>query len=502
MSIRKVLFIASELTPLAKVGGLADVVGALPKALAALGIDVRIAIPKYGVIDDKKYATKKIASGITVPFNGKKELVTVFETALPSSTVPVYLIENKRYLGENGIYFETLQLADSAQREIERFTFFARSSLAMFPALSWKPDIIHCHDWHVGILPLLMKLLAKTDSLYRSIKTLFTIHNLEFQGLFDSRIVMEGLGISTKDCPSLLMRNDGKINLVQQAIAASDFINAVSPTYRNEILTPEFGAGLEKDLQGREHELAGILNGIDADRFNPATDPYIVKNFSADDLAGKRQCKLHVQKRCGLPERDDIPLIGIVSRITDQKGFDLVYDAIKTTLHNNTQLAILGTGDPKLEELMESLESKHPHNVSSNIEFNAALAQQIYAGSDIFLMPSRFEPCGLGQMIAMRYGTVPVVRATGGLRDSVADYNNASGAGDGFVFEEYKSSALKKALQRALTLYRDEKAWYTLVVRLMKKDFSWNNSARQYAALYNRLIIDSHGKKNSSTDNG
>ncbi len=484
----KVLLIASELNPIAKVGGLADVIGALPKALAKNGVDVRIAIPKYGVIDKEKYPAKKIATGIKVPFEGEDKIIDIYETPLPDTTVPVYLIDNLEYLGQNGIYFETDASSSGSNREAERYSFFARSLMEIFEPLGWYPDVIHCHDWHVGFVPVILKILSKKNDKLKHIKSLLTIHNLEYQGRYDQQMIFKAFGIKEDDYPTLSEIHNGQINSLQQAILISDHLNTVSPNYAKEILTKEYGAGLEKVIATRIEDLDGILNGIDVEKFNPANDDAIIKKYNPKDITGKKECKADLQKICGFKQDTETPFLGIVSRLADQKGIDLIYAIADDLAKENVQFVCLGTGDPKLENMMKKISQKYPDKFYANIAFDAAFAQQIYAGSDIFLMPSKFEPCGLGQMIAMRYGTLPVVRATGGLKDTVENIDVITGEGDGFVFENYNASELLTSIKHALNLYQDHEKWYHIVKRVMSKDFSWDNSAQKYINLYKKIL--------------
>jgi starch synthase len=484
----KVLFTAAELAPLAKVGGLADVMGALPKALERLGVDVRIVIPKYGSIDEKKYSLKKITTNIAVPFKGAKEYISIYETALPGSSVPVYLIDNLDYLGQGGVYFEADGSSTGLSKEAERFTFLSRSCLAIFEPLDWYPDIIHCHDWHVGLVPLLLKILAKQNVKLQKIKTVLSIHNLEYQGRYNAQQVMDLVGIQASDYPTLSMLRDGDLISLQQAMLICDYLTTVSPAYAKEIMTPEYGAGLETTIKQRQDKLLGILNGIDVEHFNPAIDRHITRNFSAGSIDGKKECKAELQKLAGLTVDENIPVIGIVSRLAEQKGLDLVGYIAEKLNTNNIQLILLGTGLPPIEDLMRTIMVKYPKNIFCQISFDTILAQKIYAGSDMFLMPSKFEPCGLGQMIAMRYGTIPIVRATGGLRDTVTDYNQTDDTGDGFVFQNFDASSLWDATSRATALFQDKEKWYHMVGRIMKKDFSWNNSANKYIGLYKKIL--------------
>lgn len=486
----KVLFVAAELNPIAKVGGLADVIGALPKALKKLGVDVRIAIPKYGIVDEKKYPLKKIAERIIVRFNSQNESITLYETPLPDTDVPVYLFDNLKYLGENGVYYEKDASPGGSLRENQRFTFYVKSSLEFFKNINWWPDIIHFHDWHVGILPVLLKLIAKKDERYTSMKTLLTIHNMAYQGKYSPQDVFKNLELSENDYPTLRLRTgeNKDINYLQQAILSADLINTVSPTYAYEILTPEFGEGLEDILKSRKSDLFGVLNGIDTERFNPQKDKDIIANYKAQNLDGKKKCKIDLQKICGLKINENIPVLGIVSRLTDQKGIDILHEILPNLMATDLQLIILGTGSAVFEQIVSEDTKKYSSKMFSKIAFDAQLAQKIYAGSDIFLMPSKFEPCGLCQMIAMRYGTIPVVRATGGLKDTVANYDPQTEEGDGFVFQKYQAKEFMEAIKKALAIYQESEKWYKLVRKAMQKDFSWEASAKKYLGLYYKIL--------------
>lgn len=437
----KILFISSEVAPIAKVGGLGDVIGSLPKELKKLGCDVRIAIPKYGFIDEKKYSLELIAQGIGV--NGKEQ-VAVYKGFLPESEVPVYFLENEKFFSEGDVYFEKTAFVGSVG-EIRRFLFFSQAVLKIFSEINWLPDIIHCHDWHTAILPVLAK---------SQFKTILTIHNLANQG-FD---------------------------ILQQGIMAADLLNTVSPTYGKEILTVDYGCGLEKFLLKRKKDLYGILNGIDEKRFNPETDCDIKENYSWKNIGNKIKNKTALQKELGFIESPEIPLVGMINRLTDQKGIDLVIDIIPQAIAFGCQIVFLGVGADNYENKLLEFSRKYPDNISANIKFDAVLAQKIYAGADIFLMPSRFEPCGLGQLISQRYGTVPIVRQTGGLADTVKDKKT------GFVFKEYSSEALLKCLEKALAFYKNQEKWQKMQKKAMSKDFSWSKSAKEYLKLYKKLV--------------
>jgi starch synthase len=484
----KVLFVASEITPFAKVGGLADVVGALPKALKQLGIDVRVIMPKYSVIDEKKYGLKKIVDQVSIPFKNKREDVSIWKTNLPNSSVPVYFVDHPEILGENDIYYS--DIGGDFAKETKRFTFFARSVLELFGPLKWTPDVIHCHDWHASILIPMAKILHSKEKERPDFPTLLTIHNLAFQGKCSPEKVFDKLGVTEKDWPTLSERfgKNNDINFLQQAILNSNIINTVSPTYAKEILTKEFGEGLEATLAKRKEDLYGILNGIDQEHFNPATDPQIKVNYSAGEIAKKTENKILLQSTVGLPENKDIPVIGMVSRLTDQKGLDLILEIIDGLATLEVQMVFLGTGDAALEQKLKEETKKFPDKVAAVIGFKADLAQEIYAASDLFFMPSRFEPCGLGQMIAMRYGTVPIVRATGGLKDSVQNYNPQVGTGTGFVFQNYSSDELLAVTKKSLQIYKDKNSWQRLVANCMNQDFSWTQSALKYIELYEKSL--------------
>ncbi|MFH1598201.1 MAG: glycogen/starch synthase [Patescibacteria group bacterium] len=477
----KILFASSELTPIAKVGGLGDVAGALPIALKNLGQDIRVTIPKYGSIDSKKYPAKKIIDNIEVTLGEEKKIINLWEAKIPNIKAPIYLIENKEFLGENGIYFEKSAFVGSFA-EIKRFLFFSAATLAIFEKLNWWPDILHCQDWHTGIIPKLLEEKQLVDDRYQKINSVFTIHNLANQGKWDAEEIKSFLGL-----PDLKPVIKKEINLIQQGILNADLLNTVSPTYAQEILTPEFGEQLEKDLRKQKDHLFGILNGIDMDRFNPATDPEIKANYSAKNVEDKMLNKLDLQKEVGFKQNTESPLFGLVSRLTDQKGIELIGEIIEPIVKLGGQFVVLGQGAPDLERILVAAQKKFKKDVFVTIGFDAGLAQKIYAGSDIFLMPSRFEPCGLGQLIAMRYGTLPIVRATGGLKDTVADAVEDPKLGKGFVFEEYNSQGLLQKAKEAVSLFKEREKWAKIMIRGMETDFSWRKSSEEYLKLYQKV---------------
>ncbi len=476
----KVLFAAAEVTPLAKVGGLADVVGALPKALILQGIEVKIVIPKYGSINLETVPHRIVASDVIVPFWGKDEHVSLIETSLPGSAVTLWMIDHEGYLGRDGVY-----PPPDIVPETTRFAFFAQAVMKVFETVDWWPDVLHCHDWHVSMLPVLLKILAAHDQRFAHMHSVLTIHNLALQGAQNAEELCAQMGISPAECPSLTQRDRTGMNILHlaQGIMTADKLNTVSPNYAKEIMTPEYGAGLQDVLRSRAHDLVGIVNGIDDHRFDPSRDPDIQYHYSAGEITNKAQNKKILQAMCNLPVQADIPTIGIVSRLTDQKGLDLIEDAAEQLMSRNLQLIILGTGNKNIEAVLQRRAQRYLQRMYVRIGFDASFAQKVYAGSDMFLMPSKFEPCGLGQMIAMRYGTVPIVRTTGGLVDTVSNIDT-HGRGDGFSFGPYTGEALIEAVNRALALYQKREVWHTIVEHIMKKDFSWQTSSRVYLELY------------------
>ncbi|MCS7272696.1 MAG: glycogen synthase GlgA [Fimbriimonadales bacterium] len=474
----RVLVVSAEVAPLAKVGGLADVAGALPKALYALGHDVRILMPAYPMVEsDARWQVELLAEFEVCIHPNWCERVQVKQLRLPSG-VPVYLLRVGEWFAEAS---ESTKIYAVSPRAYVAFCRAAVEWLARFS--DWTPEVVHCNDWHTALIPVYLRVLRSERT--AEIATVFTIHNLAYQGVFEREFFGElGLPEYLFDVEGLEFY--GKVNLMKGALLYSDRINTVSPTYAVEIQTPEYGERLEGLLRrlADERRLMGILNGIDYEEWNPATDPYIPARYSADDLSGKAVCKVELQKACGWQPAPDKPLIGLVSRLTDQKGLDLLKALGAKFLQLPMQFVLLGTGDPAYERYFRAWHRRHRVKVHATIGFDNAWAHQIYAGADMFLMPSRFEPCGLGQMISLRYGTIPIVRQTGGLADSIAPYDAVQGTGNGFVFREYTPAALYEAVQRALATYQDQRAWRALVQRVMRQDWSWARSARAYVDLY------------------
>ena len=475
----RIIFITAEASPFAKVGGLADVAGSLPKSLRELGHDVRLIMPRYGRISNEVYHLEPVLDAFQVPLPSGDEPASLLQTELDGS-VPVYMVESEHYFGREAIY--------GYPDDGERFIFFCRAALEAVRKLGWSPDIAHCNDWHTAIIPSMLKTTYDADPIFARTATVFTIHNLAYHGIFDQKILaMTGLGGGFLR-PQIGDRSD-QIDLMSQGILYADVINTVSPTYAQEILTSEYGEGLDAVLKYRKARIFGILNGLDTEFFNPATDPHIAVQYDLDSLERKVENKLALQREGNLKEDANIPVVGIVSRLADQKGFDLLEPIIEPLLvETGLQLVLLGTGDQHYQDLFRRIGQRYSGQVAIALTFDVGLAQRIYAGADMFLMPSRYEPCGLGQMIAMRYGTIPVVRRTGGLADTVADYQPASGEGNGFVFQNYTSQACYTAIIRAIEAYRRPMEWRQLQRRGMLADLSWAASARRYVELYHKAL--------------
>jgi len=485
----RILLVSAEVSPFAKVGGLADVAGALPKALNALGHDVRVAMPGYKMIESNQaFAVNEALKSLKAPLGARTVACSVRQTTI-GADIPVYLIFAPYF--DKCVDSKTVYMPGS-----EPYAFFSRAVLAMLCARpAWKPDVIHCNDWHTGLLPVFKELSYADSPALRQAACVFTIHNLAYQGEFDSSILAEyGLPESLYTMDKLECY--GHVNFLKAGIVFSDMVSTVSPTYCREIQTSEYGCRLE-GLLSYMHDLGrlrGMLNGIDYEEFDPAADRRIPFNYSLDDTSGKARNKTELQKRMGLPTDAEIPVIGLISRLADQKGLDLIKAAMPKIMELGVQFILLGTGAPAYEKYFARLENKYPAQVKANIGFDLELAQLIYAGSDMFLMPSRFEPCGLGQLIGLRYGTIPVVRATGGLADTIIDYRPGDPQPNGFSFTEYTPSALLDAVKRAVAVYRDEEEWAKLVRTALGSDFSWRASAGKYADFY-RDALAAHASR-------
>lgn len=492
----KILMAAAEAAPFVKVGGLADVLGGLPRALRAMGHDARIVMPYYPLVAESgRWPLEEVLGPTAVPIrDGHSERARVYRATMPASrpdgkdAVPVYLIRSDRWFLD----------ADRSERvyscDAEPYLFWNRAILELTPRFAdgWTPDVLHCHDWQAGPALVYLKTLYRCAPAWQSTAGVYTIHNLAHTGEFGPD-VLEAAGL-----PAHLFTYDklefyGNVSLLKGGLVYSDRVNTVSDTYAQEVQTADYGCrfdGLFRYLAAQER-LSGIVNGLDPEMFDPATDPHLVANYSRANPAPKAECKAALQAECGFATDPSLPVFGLVSRLVEQKGLDLIREAADALMELPIQLVVLGVGAPEYESFFQDLARKHPTKVHARVAFDLPFAQRIYSGADLFLMPSRFEPCGLGQLIALRYGTIPVVRATGGLADTVEDFRAPArglGRGNGFIFTEYDSSAMVEAVRRALEAFGDARRWAGLVDRAMKTDFAWTGPARAYAGLYRDAI--------------
>jgi starch synthase len=472
----KVLMAASECVPFAKTGGLGDVVGALARALADLGVETAVVLPGYKSIMEK-FRSEEMRLEVAVEL-GERKVAGKIAKLIVEGGAPVYLIVNDDYFGRAQLYGTPQgDYPDNA----ERFAFFSKAALA-FAAMTGPWDVIHCHDWQSALVPVLNKLGAQK----LKPKTILTIHNLAHQGMFPYS-EWPLLGIEASYFHPKHLEFYGRINFLKGGILFADAITTVSRKYAEEILTREYGAGLEGVLGDRKRDVHGILNGVDYREWNPESDPFIKKKYSAANLRGKAECKKDLQLLYSLPQKSAAPLLGIVSRLADQKGLDILLEIIDELLAMDLQLVILGAGDQKYQEALSKLPAKYPGKIGVEIGFDNALAHKIEAGADMFLMPSRYEPCGLNQIYSLKYGTAPVVRGTGGLDDTIEDFDPLSGKGNGFKFAHYSGEAFLSAIKRALAVYVNKKLWKQVVTNGMAADFSWERSAKEYVELYRKV---------------
>lgn len=486
----RVLFATSEVVPLAKTGGLADVSAALPRALAERGEDVRIIIPLYRSVYERAEGLEDTGVRIQVPLGERTATGELWQTTLPGSSVIVYCLRHDKFYNREGLYGTTGSDPQSYADNCERFVFFSRGILEALLAVDFAPEVIHLNDWQTALAAVYLRTLYGAQEKLRRAGTLITIHNLLYQGVFwHWDMPVTGLGWSFFNWRQLEFY--GKLNLLKGGLVFSDYLSTVSPTYAQEIQTPAFGNGLEGVLAERRDRLTGIVNGIDTETWNPATDPHTPAHYSAEDLSGKAVCKAELQREMGLPVEPRTPLLGVVSRLASEKGCDLVLEVLpKVLTEGGAQAVLLGTGDAAYQEAFSRLAKEFPQRFAARLTFDAPLAHRIEAGADIFLMPSRVEPCGLNQLYSLRYGTVPVVRQTGGLADTITDYSPKAlsrGRANGFVFGPARPEALAQALGRALELYRSNpQTWQRLQEVGMRQDWSWSRSAGQYQALYRK----------------
>jgi starch synthase len=479
----KIVHIASEVVPFSKSGGLADIANSLPKALRSLGHKVILITPLYGqVIDKKRHKLKLVHKHIKVYLNSEDAVRINYWRGYLKKDLPVYFIENKKYFSAR----KTLYMSS---HENARFMIFDVAALKLISLLKFEADIVHCHDWQTGLIPFYLKTDFRYSKTLRHAKTIFTIHNLTFQlGHNWWEIPLPKKDYGRKRLPHLNDPDIETINFAKRAILKADAINTVSEQYRDEILTKRFGQDLHRILQNREDRLFGIINGIDDKEYNPLNDPGLYRNYSYKSLHLKMKNKLGLQKMHKLPQEEKIPVIGIIGRITEQKGFDLLFDAMETLMGLNFQLVIKGGGDKNYVNRIKHFMKKYPKKIGADLEFNDIDVTKAYAGSDMILMPSRFEPCGIVQLIAMRYGAIPIVRHIGGLIDTVTDYNPRTSKGNGFVFKKYDSREMLVAVARAVENYKYKEGWCDLVRKVMQRSYSWEIPAKKYISLYRKTI--------------
>lgn len=472
----KVLFAAAEAHPFIKTGGLADVIGALPKALKSAGVDVRVILPKYRGISEKFKSQMEPVAVVDVPVGWRSQYCGIERIVLDG--IPIYFIDNEYYFGgRDGIY--------GYMDDGERFAFYNRAVLECLPAIGFQPDVLHCHDWHAAVIPMLLQGHYRHDPFYAEMRTVFTIHNLLYQGVFPYEVLDGLLGLGSSYFNGV--EYYGNVNYMKGGIVYSDHVTTVSPTYSEEIRTPYYGYGLEGLLSARSEHLSGIVNGIDTKSYNPANDPQIFSRYRTN-LAKKTENKIGLQKELGLPVAPLIPMVAMVTRLVDSKGLDLITRILDELLYyDDIQFVLLGTGDEIYERWFREAAWRYPTKLSSQILFNDGLSRKIYAASDLFLMPSKFEPCGISQLLALRYGSIPVVRETGGLNDTVQPYNELTGEGNGFTFTDYNAHDMMFTLRRAVSFYNKPEHWKQVTKNAFAGDYSWNVSAQQYIDIYKKI---------------
>ena len=473
----KVLIIASESHPFIKTGGLGDVIGALPHALKSVGVDARVVMPNYRDIKDELKKQFKFIKSFIVKVGWRDQYCGIFEYI--HDDVKYYFIDNEYYFKRDGLY--------GYYDDGEKFAFFNRAVFNFIKEINWKPDILHCNDWQTGMIPVLHKVEYIKDDFYKDMKSVFSIHNLFFKGMFSPQILPELFGYDYQLFDNGGLEHHGAVSFLKGAINYSDRITTVSKSYAQEIKTQQYGEGLDGLLRWKGNILSGIVNGIDYKEYDPKNDEYIFKKYSIDSLENKAINKENLQRELGLTVNKDIPMIAMVSRLTHQKGCDLIINMLDGILQKNIQVVILGTGDSLYEKTFKDFKRWYPNKVSANILFDNELAHKIYAASDMFLMPSLFEPCGLGQLIALRYGSIPIVRETGGLKDTIIDYSDEREEGNGFTFRNYSFMELMEKAEYAIEVYKNKDKWQSLVMRAMNSYNSWDKSANEYKKLYDEL---------------
>ena len=478
--MKKVLFVASECVPFIKTGGLADVVGTLPKYLSKEEFDVRVILPKYMCMKEEFKGQLNYVTHFYMDLGWRSQYVGVMEMVYDG--IQFYFIDNE-------YYFAGFKPYGNIYEDVEKFAFFSKAALSCLPVIGFQPDIVHCHDWQTGLIPVFLKDKFHDGEFYANMKSIMTVHNLKFQGVWDMRTIKNITGLSDYYFTPDKLEAYGDANYLKGGLVYADAITTVSPTYAEEIKTPFYGENLHGLMQARAHDLRGIINGLDYDEWNPATDTRIVQNFTTENFREEKiKNKLALQKELGLAQNKDAFMIGIVSRLTDQKGFDLINYMMDEMCQQDWQIVVLGTGEERYENMFRHFAWKYPDKVSANIYYSEEAAHKIYASCDAFLMPSLFEPCGLSQLMSLRYGTLPIVRETGGLKDTVEPYNEYEHTGTGFSFRNYNAHEMFNTIRYAHSVYvNDKEEWNNMVQRAMEADFSWKASADKYAEMYNWL---------------
>jgi len=483
-----ILIASPEVVPFAKTGGLADVTGALPKAINKLGgHNIAVILPKYKIVDEKKFGLQVIKENINIKFNAKGASIRIFQGEIEGN-IPAYFIDNPAYYKREGLYQEdSKDYPDNA----ERFAFYSKAAIDACKVLNFKVDLIHCHDWQAGLIPVILKGFYQEDRFFKNTATLFTIHNIAYQGNFPSEKV-SFIKFPDEFYTMRGLEFYGNLNFLKGGLVFSEMINTVSRKYSQEIQTKEYGCGLEGVLKERAKDLYGILNGVDYEEWSPEKDKFIKFNYGKDDLKGKAFCKRELQQELGLSQDMKTPIIGLISRLVPQKGLDLIAEVFESLMQMDLQFVLLGSGERDLEDFFKKAASKYSKKVGVKIGFDNALAHKIEAGADMFLMPSRYEPCGLNQIYSLRYGTVPIVRATGGLDDTIIDYEEDRVNGNGFKFVDASSQQMLQRIKRALEYYNSHE-WMKIMENGMAADFSWDASAKKYVELYQLAIKKKRG---------
>ncbi len=476
----EVVFVASEMVPFATTGGLGDVLGSLPREIAKLGHRVSVFLPKYKKISQKKLILDLVAENIQIPLGAEIETANIF--SYRHHELNIFLLEHSEYFDRDELY--GTPMGDYPDND-RRFIFFQRAVVESLKKLKIKADVIHCHDWQTGLIPVYLKTLYQADPFFKKTKTIFTVHNLAYQGNFPPDSVPV-TGLSWEEFKFDRLEFYGKVSFLKGGLIYSDVLTTVSERYAQEIQTPGFGCGLEAVLARRKNNLVGIMNGIIPEEWDPEKDPLIEAHFSSQNLKGKKTCKEVLQKESHLKIDSEIPVFGFIGRLVDQKGLDILVPAVEEMAKQNWQLIVLGTGNEEFHKALRVMQKRHPEHLGLNITFDLKIAKRIYSGCDFFLTPSRFEPCGLGPMFALRFGTIPIVRETGGLADSIHEFNPKTGEGNGFTFAGYKTEDLLDAMQRAVGIFENSKLFPKLIKNAMACDFSWESSARKYVQLYEK----------------